>query len=142
MPQTHSGEPTDALVDTHPMLFAYLSGHAEAFRSRRSRVYRGKPQFAVFGVGPYSFLPWKVAIPALYKRLDFHLVAPVDGKPVLFDDTVYFVSFATRKEAEKALSLMSSVRSDAAYRSMIFWDEMRPIKTSILNAVDWSADPQ
>lgn len=44
--------------------------------------------------------------------------------------------------AEKALSLMSSVRSDAAYRSMIFWDEMRPIKTSILNAVDWSADPQ
>jgi hypothetical protein len=56
----------------------------------------------------------------------------------MFDDTVYYVSFETEQEARAVLDKLNSDLALTFLGSLIFWDEKRPIKTSILNALDWS----
>lgn len=56
------------LSETAPRTWQYLSRHAALFERRRSSIYRGRPPFAMFGVGPYSFATFKVAISGLYKE--------------------------------------------------------------------------
>ena len=48
-----------------PRLWSYLQAHAGSFTNRKSSIYRGQPPFALFGIGPYSFAPFKVAIGGL-----------------------------------------------------------------------------
>ena len=56
----------------------------------------------------------------------------------MFDDTVYYLSFATAAEAEEVLGLIHSAPATELLLSLIFWDDKRPIKTSILNSLDWT----
>jgi hypothetical protein len=106
--------------------------------ARGSTIYAKNPRFSIFGVGDYAFKPWRIAICGLYKNLRFRLVAPIDGQPVMFDDTVYYLSFDTEQEARQTLASIESKEGMRLLSSLIFWDEKRPIKTSILNVLDWS----
>ena len=106
--------------------------------ARGSTIYQKNPRFAIFGIGDYAFRPWRIAICGLYKKLNFRLVGPIEGKPVQFDDTVYYVSFDSQAEAENALKCIRSAAATDLYSALIFWDEKRPIKSSVLNSVDWS----
>lgn len=90
----------------------------------------------MFGVGSYTFAPWKIAICSLYKKLEFRLVGKMEGKPVVFDDTVYFLGFETEQEARRTLELLNTKDAKDFLDSLIFWDEKRPIKTGILNSLD------
>ena len=63
-----------ALATSAEAAWAYLRAHSEAFARRKSSVYRGRPEFAMFGVGPYSFSAWKVAVSGLHKAPVFHVV--------------------------------------------------------------------
>ena len=54
----------------------------------------------------------------------------------MFDDTVYFLSFDTEEEARKTLYFLSTESVQDFFSSMIFWDDKRPIKTSILNSLN------
>lgn len=139
VPQTRIGEDTSHIEVRAPRTWEYLKRHEPKFLARKSTIYANKDSFSIFGVGEYTFLPWKVAIGALYKRLDFTLVGPIGGKPVVFDDTVYFLGFATEQEARTALSKLQSPDVQDFLNSMIFWDDMRPIKTEILNRVNLSS---
>lgn len=130
------GEPTSTIKHLAPKTWKYLESHAELLDNRKSRIYRDNPRFSIFGVGPYTFSPYKVAICGLYKKLDFRIVGEMDDKPVVFDDTVYFLSFDTEEEARKVLYTLSSQSVRDFFLSMIFWDEKRPIKTSILNSLN------
>ena len=123
---------TTALETVAPQLWAYLQRHRALLDGRKSRIYRGRPRFSIFGVGDYTFAPWKVAISGLYKRLEFSLQGPVDGKPVVFDDTVYFLAFETRAEAELAHELLCSDAAREFLESFIFWDAKRPITAGLL----------
>jgi len=105
---------------------------------RRSAIYVKNPRFSIFGVGEYAFRPWRIAICGLYKVLRFRLVEPMDGRPVMFDDTVYYLSFDTETEARETLEKLESIAALNVLSSLIFWDEKRPIKASILNRLDWS----
>lgn len=67
-----------------------------------------------------------------YKRLRFNLVGPLDGKTVVFDDTVNFLSFDTEEEARFVYRLITSDPALEFLESMIFWDEKRPITTEML----------
>ncbi len=136
--QRFIGESTEMIGDLAPKTWRYLEAHAEYLDSRKSKIYQGNPRFAIFGVGDYTFLPWKVAICGLYKKLDFRLIGNVDNKPVVFDDTVYFLSFDNQKDADRAFTLLTSNVAMKFYSSLIFWDEKRPIKTSILNSLNLS----
>jgi len=135
--QRFVGEGTDLIKTNAPATWEYLLGHGPQLDARGSSIYAKNPRFSIFGVGDYAFKLWKIAICALYKKLEFRLIGPIEGKPVMFDDTVYFISFDTKEEAEIALTQLNSAEVRRLLSSMIFWDEKRPIKTAILNAVDF-----
>src|SRR5262249_35173918 len=73
------GDDTARLAHRAPRLWHYLQANAERLARRRSSIYRGRPPFAIFGVGPYSFAPFKVAISGLHKAPAFRAVGPVEG---------------------------------------------------------------
>lgn len=136
VPQRALGEDTAALERTSPRTHAYLARHAGLLDARRSSIYRGQPRFAVFGVGPYAFAPWKVCISGLYKRTEFVLVGPYQGRPVVLDDTCYFLSFDAEAPARRAAEALASPEARDFLAARIFWDDKRPIKKEILQALD------
>lgn len=135
--QRSVGDSTEPIKALAPRTWKYLHDHCTYLDSRVSSIYAKTPRFAVFGIGDYAYRDWKIAICALYKKLQFRLIGPIEGKPVMFDDTVYYISFDTKEEAEIALTQLNSDDTRRLLSSMIFWDEKRPIKTTILNAVDF-----
>ena len=132
------GADTGPIKELAPRTWAYLEAHAEQLNARGSTIYAKNPRYSIFGVGDYAFRPWRIAICGLYKALRFRLVAPLEGRPVMFDDTVYYVSFDTEEEARQTLTALESDPAMGLLSSLIFWDEKRPIKTGILNVLDWS----
>ena len=136
--QRFVGEDTAPIKERAPKTWEYLQRHGALLDSRRSAIYKRNPRFSIFGVGEYTFKPWHIAICALYKRLGFRLVPPIEGRPVLFDDTVCFLSFDSESDARRTFGALSSQTAADFLSSMIFWDEKRPIKTGILNAFDWT----
>jgi len=137
--QRFVGEPTESIRDIAPKTWHYLNSHAEYLDNRKSKIYQNNPRFSIFGVGDYTFASWKIAICGLYKKLDFKLVAKIADKPVAFDDTVYFLSFTNEQIANQTFELLTSQTAIDFYSSLIFWDEKRPIETSILNCLNLTA---
>lgn len=136
--QRFVGESTSTIQTDAPKTWSYLMSHATALDRRGSTIYAKNPRFSIFGIGEYAFRPWKIAICGLYKHLRFRLVGPINGKTVMFDDTVYCLSFDTEEEASQILGLLQSTPATNLLLSLIFWDDKRPIKTSILNLLDWT----
>lgn len=130
--QRSIGEDTRTIENQAPETWQYLIRHAASLEKRASVIYKDKPPFSIFGVGAYSFAPWKIAISALYKRLHFVKVGPLGGKPVVFDDTIYFLPCWSEAEADFLMSLLQSEPATAFLHSMIHWDEKRPITVEIL----------
>ena len=130
--QKRVGDDTSDIKTLAPRTWEYLIQHKSLLESRRSSIYRNRPDFSVFGVGEYSFKDWKVAISGLYKKLRFSLVGPMHGKPVAFDDTVNFLSFDTEAEALFVYRMVTSLPAMEFLEAMVFWDEKRPITTHLL----------
>jgi len=130
------GEDTGKIRVEAPRTWAYLEKHHAALSARTSVIYRNKPDYSIFGVGDYSFASWKIAISGLYKKLSFRLYGSETGKPVVFDDTVYFLPFETRKEAQSVLEMLLSEPAQKFLESMVFWDEKRPITVDLLKRID------
>lgn len=137
--QRFIGESTEYIQKLAPKTWNYLETHAEYLDSRKSKIYQTSHRFSMFGVGSYTFAPWKIAICGLYKKLYFRLIGKTNNKATVFDDTVYFLSFEDEKAAYKTFMLLTSRLAIDFYESLIFWDEKRPIKSSILNSLDLSA---
>lgn len=133
------GEETASLAVRAPRAWAYLEKHAALLGARRSAIYLRKPPFSIFGVGSYSFLPWKVAVSGLYKRYGFVVVGPSEGRPVLFDDTCYFLSFADEESARSALTALLSPSAREFYSARVFWDSKRPLSKALLQALSLTA---
>lgn len=139
VPQTSVGADTSIVHREAPKTWSYLERHDELLKARKSSIYRGKPPYSIFGVGDYTFSPWKVAISSMYKSLNFCIVGPINGKPVVFDDTVVFLSCQTRQEAEFLLDLLRSAPAQEFLGANVFWDEKRPITTNVLRRLSLKA---
>ncbi len=100
------------------MTWQYLE--KTVLENRKSSIYRNKPRFSIFGVGEYTFSDWKVAISGFYKKLKFHVIGPIDGKPAVFDRTIYFLSLKTKDEAEFLAEILNSKPCQEFLDSMIF----------------------
>ena len=137
--QKFVGEPTDSIREIAPKTWNYLKDHANFLERRKSKIYHNNPQFSIFGVGLYTFSSWKIAICGLYKKLDFRLIPPIMNQTIVFDDTVYFLSFDDEKTAYKGFEILTSSPVIEFYSSLIFWDDKRPIKSSILNRLNLTA---
>ncbi len=136
VPQTKAGQDTSHLQRSAPRTWAYLSAHAEALDGRKSSIYRKQARFSIFGVGAYTFAPWKVAISGLHKAVRFTAVGPVEGKPVVFDDTVYLTPCASEHEARLKARLLNSPMAGEFFSSIVFWDAKRPITAKVLRRLD------
>lgn len=139
VPQTAVGENTASIEQKAPSTWAYLKNHEERLSQRLGSGLSKMVPFSIFGVGEYSFSTWKVAISGFHKRLEFRLVGPIQGKPVMLDDATYFISCGNRREAEFTHFLLSTDQARDFLCSLIFWDSKRPITASILNRLDLRA---
>lgn len=138
VPQKALGEDTLGLCDRAPRLWAYLGRHQRTLDARKSSIYRGRPPFSIFGVGDYAFAPWKVAVSGLHKRLGFRVIGPREGRPVMLDDTCYFLPFAGETEARQAARALQSALAADFFQGRVFWDSKRPITKGVLQALDLS----
>ncbi len=134
--QSYVGEPTSQIAVRAPKTWYYLNSYKERLDNRASSIYKGKPKFSVFGIGEYSFSDWKIAISGMYKKLEFQLISPILGQPVMVDDTVYFLPLASQKQAEFVYDLLCSKPASEFLSSLIFWDEKRPITTRVLRQLN------
>jgi hypothetical protein len=129
------GEETAPLAARAPRAWAYLEKHAALLGARRSSIYLRRPPFSIFGIGSYSFSPWKVAVSGLYKRYGFVVVGPSEGRPVLLDDTCYFLPFSDEESARQALAALLSPAARDFYSARVFWDSKRPLSKALLQTL-------
>jgi len=133
------GDDTERLRATAPRAWAYLDAHRALLAGRKSSIYRGRPPFAIFGVGDYSFAPHKVAICGLYKRLRFVAIGPEGGRPVMLDDTSYFLPCETAAHAESLAAALNGARARRFFEARVFWDAKRPVSKALLQALSLEA---
>ena len=127
---------TNVIKTKAPKTWAYLEKYSSILDSRKSIVYKKRSRFSVFGIGDYSFTSWKVAISGLYKDIHFCAIGQRDGKPIMVDDTCYFIPCSSRDEA---LFIAQQLNSEACLKflkSLIFFDAKRPINIDILRRID------
>ena len=87
-------------------------------------------------MGEYTFASHKVAISGLYKELRFLAVGPRRGRPVVFDDTVYFLPCQTAAEAKRLADLLGGELAAEFFRAFLFRDAKRPITRRLLDRLD------
>ncbi len=134
--QSRVSDDTAAIETLAPATWDYLHVHGDAFDARGSSIYANRARFAVFGVGPYTFAPWKVAVSALYQDLRFQAIGSLDDKPVVLDDTCYFFPCQSREEAEFFAGLLNSEVAQRFLRSLIFFDSKRAVTIDALRRID------
>lgn len=135
--QKKIGQPTSYIKDEYPKTYNYLQNNIEHFNKRKSSIYKGKPQFSIFGIGDYSFKPYKIAISGLYKQLNFTLIKPNENKPIMLDDTCYFIGFDDLEEAEIIHSLLQNESTKIFLKSLIFSDAKRSVTKDLLMRIDF-----
>jgi hypothetical protein len=133
------GEDTRSLAMRAPRLWRYLEARADSFARRKSSIYRDQPPFALFGVGPYSFSCFKVAISGLHKTPAFRALGPLEGRPVMLDDTCYFLPCESAEQAAVLTALCNDPITLEFVRSASFPDAKRPITKALLGRVDLGA---
>lgn len=136
VPQRTTSASPYGLQRSAPKAWQYLLANADLLDRRGSSIYRNRARFSVFGVGEYSFTPWKVAISGMYKKLDFVTVAPFQDRPVVLDDTCYFFPCQSEQECQVLHDLVQSKSAREFWASLVFWDAKRPITAQILNLLD------
>jgi len=136
--QKKIGQETKYIKDKYPLTYNYLTSHKRYFDKRKSSIYKDKPSFSIFGIGDYSFAPYKVAISGLYKSTHFTLVSPSNSKPIMLDDTCYFIGFENLKMAEIAHYLVNSELVQKFLKSIIFSDSKRSINKDTLMRIDFA----
>ena len=134
--QRRIGQSTRYIKDQFPHTWQYLGKNRMAFDSRKSSIYKGKPPFSIFGIGDYSFAPFKVAISGMYKTWHFTFVYLENGKPLMLDDTCYFLGFEQEADAIITFALLNSERVGNFLKSIVFQDSKRMITKEVLMRID------
>ncbi len=134
--QKKIGEDTSYISHKYPQTFAYLESNKEYFEARKSKIYKDKTPFSIFGIGDYSFYKYKVAISGLYKQTKFSLILPLNNKPVMLDDTCYFIGFDNIIDSIIILIALNHEATQEFFSSLIFFDSKRVITKDILMRID------
>ena len=137
--QRSLGEDPRVLRHLAPKLWNYLQGHRERFAARKSSVYRSRPKFSMFGIGPYTFSPWKVAVCSLWKEPRFRVLPPRSGQPALCDDTSYFLPCDNLAQAAIVAATLRGEPARDLLKSLVFVDAKRVVTKKLLQRVDLGA---
>ncbi|PSF31162.1 SAM-dependent methyltransferase [Aphanothece hegewaldii CCALA 016] len=136
--QHYPKQDTTLISKNAPKTWNYLQENIIHFLNRKSSIYKNSPNFSIFGIGDYSFAPWKVAISGFYKSLKFRKIGSLQNKPVIFDDTVYFLPCYSESEAIFLCEILNSDLAQKFLESMIFWNDKRPITVNLLKRLSLS----
>ena len=134
--QRKVGQETSYIKYDYPKTYQYLTAHQANFEARKSSIYNNKPLFSIFGIGDYSFKPYKVAISGLYKTFHFTLILPQNNKPIMLDDTCYLIGFDKIEFAVYALILLNTNTTKQFLQSITFADAKRTFTKDVLMRID------
>lgn len=134
--QQRIGQDTGYIRLKYPLTYQYLRHYQARFDSRKSSIYKGKPPYSIFGIGDYSFKPFKVAISSLYKEPRFALVVPINGKPAMLDDTCYFLGFDDLTEAIFTCLVLNHPTTRQLLQVITFNDAKRVYTKDILMRIN------
>lgn len=134
--QTNTSDDTTKILSQQPKTYRYLEAHAPLFNKRGSVIYKNRPKYCIFGIGAYSFKPYKIIIAGLYKNTTFSLVKPFDGKPVMLDDTCYLLGFDNHEAAICTLKVLNSQSVQGFMKSIAFFDAKRSINKDLLMRIN------
>jgi hypothetical protein len=137
--QKRIGEDTAKLAEEAPKLWDYLQTRRDFFSRRKSSVYKGRPEFSVFGVGEYTFSPYKIAVAGLYEPPRFRLIRPIEDRPVLLDDTCYFLPCSSLRQAVLILCLLNDESCRNLIQALTFRAAKRPVKKAVLQRIGLAA---
>lgn len=135
--QRKAREKTGHLEREVPKTWEYLNSNLELFEKRKSSIYNGAPPFSMFGVGNYSYSRYKVGKSGFYKLPLFSVLYLDDGKPVMTDDTSYFIGFDDYDIAYVAMLLLNSEKVKNFLTSIAFLDAKRPYTKKVLERIDF-----
>ena len=137
--QKFLGEDTAHLKFVAPKTWNYLKKNSALFAKRKSKIYNNTPEFSMFGIGEYSFLPYKICIGGMNKKPFFSLIFSNDkNKPVMLDDTSYFIGFKNYDAAYTAMIFLNTDKVRNFLQNLIFVDAKRPFTKKILSRIDFS----
>jgi len=131
-------EETLHIQQDFPKAWIYLNNNIIHFSNRKSSIYRNAPAFSMFGIGDYSYSKYKVGISGFYKQPLFSVLFSPDGKPVMTDDTCYFICFDSYDMAYVAMLILNSKRVQNFLKSIVFVDSKRPYTKKVLARLDFS----
>ncbi len=131
-------EETSHIEQDFPKAWAYLNSKTTYFSNRKSSIYRNAPAFSMFGIGSYSYSKYKVGVSGFYKQPLFSVLSSPDGKPVMTDDTSYFICFESYDMAYVAMLILNSERVQNFLKNIVFIDSKRPYTKKILGRLDFS----
>ena len=135
--QKRAREDTKHLEQEVPKTWEYLNCNIELFERRKSSIYRGAPLFSMFGVGGYSYSRYKVGVSGFYKKPLFSVLYSNDNKPVMTDDTSYFICFDSYDMEYTAMLLLNSKKVQGFLTSIAFLDAKRPYTKKVLERIDF-----
>lgn len=119
---------------SYPQTWRYLNENINYFNNRKSIIYKGSAPFSMFGIGDYSFSPYKVGLSGFYKKPLFCLLH--SNKPVMTDDTTYFLAFKDYNIAYAMMLLLNSKIVQDFLSSIAFLDSKRPYTVKLLSRLD------
>ncbi len=134
--QKKVGQDTSFIKKEFPNTYDYLYQNKPQFDLRKSSIYNNKPDFSIFGIGDYSFAPFKISISGLYKTFTFSLVLQQNDKPIMLDDTCYMLGFDNIEFAAYSLILLNSEKTKKLLQSITFKDAKRTFTKDILMRID------
>lgn len=135
--QKNAREETEHLEKEVPKTWKYLNDNIALFEKRKSSIYRGAPPFSMFGVGEYSYSRYKVGVSGFYKQPLFSVLYSDENKPVMTDDTSYFIGFDSYDMAYVAMLLLNSGKVQEFLTSIAFLDAKRPYTKKVLERIDF-----
>jgi len=136
VPQRQVNAETSSIAYNDETVWQYLVSHAGLLNARKSLIYKKSPKFAIFGIGNYSFAPYKVGISGFYKEPVFALIH--NDYPVMLDDTCYFLSFSDITEAVIITGLLNSKVCISFLSTIAFLDSKRPYTKEVLKRIDFA----
>lgn len=130
-------EDTSHIKIDAPKTWEYLSAHRGFFEKRKSSIYNNAPDYAMFGVGEYSYASYKVGVSGFYKKPLFSLLSSDSGCPIMTDDTSYFICLPTYNAAYTAMLILNSPSMQDFLCSIAFLDSKRPFTKKVLDQIDF-----
>ena len=124
---------TSIIKDISIEVWEYLNANKTFLQNRKSSIYKNAPDFSIFGVGDYSFSKYKVGVSGFYKEPQFSLISA--DRPIMLDDTCYFLSFDSLEVAAIVTALLNSDECKKFLKSIAFLESKRPYTKEVLKRI-------